>query len=964
MNLLGSANYDPAAAVSKATSSLLALTAVDTTNLRLAITVPSHGKVLFRMKCAITGATTLPGILLGVLNGATVLGRLSPQMFSGTQDRATENTYCEAEFIATGLTPGAMNVDAAYAVQVVVASTNIKYGGPNTNAGANAWGGFVFEAWDPQPVPTATPGAANGLQICGANAATTYATLTSTGAFSVNGVSAVSQTGDNFARLGAPAGASVSADIAAVKVDTAAVKVQTDKLTFTVANQIDSNVLDWKSATAPAMTGDAFARLGAPAGASVSADVAATKALLPTALVSGRMDCSVGAMAANVLTATAINADAITAAKIADGAIDAATFAAGAINAAAIAADAITDAKVASDVTIASVTGAVGSVTGAVASVTGAVGSVTGSVGGNVTGSVGSVATGGIAAASFAAGAINAAAIATDAFGALELAADAATEISTAVWAAATRELTAGTNIVLAKGTGITGFNDLSAAQVNTEADTALSDVGLTATITGRIDAATSTRLATAGYTAPDNATITAIAGYVDTEVGAIKAKTDQLTFTVANQADVNVVDWKGSAAPAMTGDAFARLGAPVGASISADLAAVKAVDDAVKAKTDNLPASPAATGSAMTLTAAYDAAKTAATQISVDDLPTNAELATALAGADDATLAAIAALNNISTTNIRTELATELGRIDVATSTRLATAGYTAPDNADILLIKAKTDNLPSAPADETLIIAATNALAASIAALPTTATVNAIKAKTDNLPLSPAAIGDAMTLTVAYDAAKTAATQVSIDALNDISTADVRTELSTELGRIDVATSTRLASSGYTAPDNADIAAIVAVTGLLSGMLENSTGYRFTTHALQQAPTGGSAPTVQAIADEVQTRTIAAVTIVNGLAPFIVNASALAGDAVIEIQSGLAMQTSLDLIPTNAELAAALAGADDATLAAIGALSIPTAIEIADEVEIRTLLANVKYVNGTQIIGDGSEPNRWRAA
>lgn len=84
------------------------------------------------------------------------------------------------------------------------------------------------------------------------------------------------------------------------------------------------------------------------------------------------------------LTAAGIAADAITAAKIADGAIDAATFAAGAINAAAIASDAITDAKVASDVTIASVTGAVGSVTGSV-------GSVVGNVGGNVTGSVGSV---------------------------------------------------------------------------------------------------------------------------------------------------------------------------------------------------------------------------------------------------------------------------------------------------------------------------------------------------------------------------------------------------------------------------------------------------------------------------------------------------------------------------------------------------------------------------------------------
>lgn len=44
------------------------------------------------------------------------------------------------------------------------------------------------------------------------------------------------------------------------------------------------------------------------------------------------------------------------------------------------------------------------------------------------------------------------------------------------VWAVATRVLTAGTNIVLAKGVGVTGFNDLSAAQVNAEVDTALAD--------------------------------------------------------------------------------------------------------------------------------------------------------------------------------------------------------------------------------------------------------------------------------------------------------------------------------------------------------------------------------------------------------------------------------------------------------------------------------------------------------
>lgn len=106
------------------------------------------------------------------------------------------------------------------------------------------------------------------------------------------------------------------------------------------------------------------------------------------------------------------------------------------------------------------------------------------------------------------------------------------------VWAHATRTLTAGTNIVLAKGTGITGFNDLSAAEVNAEADQALADVGLTATITGRIDVATSTRLASASYTAPDNASIAAI--LVDTaEIGAAGAGLTALPWNAAWDTEV-----------------------------------------------------------------------------------------------------------------------------------------------------------------------------------------------------------------------------------------------------------------------------------------------------------------------------------------------------------------------------------------------------------------------------------------
>lgn len=49
----------------------------------------------------------------------------------------------------------------------------------------------------------------------------------------------------------------------------------------------------------------------------IMADTNDIQTRLPAALVGGRMDASVGAMAANVLTSTAINADAITAAKVA-----------------------------------------------------------------------------------------------------------------------------------------------------------------------------------------------------------------------------------------------------------------------------------------------------------------------------------------------------------------------------------------------------------------------------------------------------------------------------------------------------------------------------------------------------------------------------------------------------------------------------------------------------------------------
>jgi hypothetical protein len=179
-------------------------------------------------------------------------------------------------------------------------------------------------------------------------------------------------------------------------------------------------------------------------------------------------------------------------------------------------------------------------------------------------------------------------------------------DAATAVWDAATRVLTAGTNIALAKGTGVTGFNDLTSAQVTTAATAATptaAAVTAAVTVTGDLSA---TMKASVTAAVP---TVAAIAAQVTTDHGAgsyirntepdntsitaIKAKTDNLPAAPADE----------SLIIAATNALNTKLGTPAGASVSADIAAAKTDTAAIKTKTDNLPASPAAVGSAMTLT-------------------------------------------------------------------------------------------------------------------------------------------------------------------------------------------------------------------------------------------------------------------------------------------------------------------------------------------------------------------------
>ena len=186
------------------------------------------------------------------------------------------------------------------------------------------------------------------------------------------------------------------------------------------------------------------------------------------------------------------------------GAITSSAFASGAINAAAIAADAIGASELAAD---------------AVAEIADAVWDEARS-GHTTAGTFGE----GVVVSSIATAAITAAAIAADAIGASELATDAVTEIVAAVWAAASRTLTANTNL-----------NDPSAATIadavwdearsgHTTAGTfgqgvaSVASGGITAA-TFATDAITSTALASSAVTEIQSGLSTLTAGQVNAEV-------------------------------------------------------------------------------------------------------------------------------------------------------------------------------------------------------------------------------------------------------------------------------------------------------------------------------------------------------------------------------------------------------------------------------------------------------------
>lgn len=161
-------------------------------------------------------------------------------------------------------------------------------------------------------------------------------------------------------------------------------------------------------------------------------------------------------------------------------------------------------------------------------------------------------------------------------------------------------------------------------------------------------------------------------------------------------------------------------------------------------------------------------------------------------------------------------------------------------------LAIKAKTDTLPPDPADASDIVtsfAVVNTKLDTIDDFVDTE-VSAIKAKTDNLPTDPA---DASDIAASFTTVNT-----KLDAINGaVDTEIAAIKVKTDNLPVDPADASDIAASFTTVNTKLDtvagyvdteVASIKAVTDKLNTALEvDGAVYRYTTNALEQAPTGG---------------------------------------------------------------------------------------------------------------------------
>ena len=251
-----------------------------------------------------------------------------------------------------------------------------------------------------------------------------------------------------------------------------------------------------------------------------------------------------------------------------------------------------------------------------------------------------------VSVADLAANSITASAIATDAIDADALKADAVTEIQSGLATAAA--LTAVDDFIDTEVAAILAAVDTEVAAIKAKTDnlpTAPAD-----------DTSIDTQLAT-------------IAGYLDTEVAAIKAKTDNLP---TDPADESLLEAAIAAAHATTNGKIDAVDDFVDTEVAAILAAVDTEVGSIKAKTDNLPTAPAddtSIDTQLATIAGYLDTEVAAIKAKTDNLPTDPADESLLE-------AAISAVSGLDAAGVRSAVGLAAANLDTQLSNILDLGG------------------------------------------------------------------------------------------------------------------------------------------------------------------------------------------------------------------------------------------------------------------------------------------------
>jgi hypothetical protein len=261
-----------------------------------------------------------------------------------------------------------------------------------------------------------------------------------------------------------------------------------------------------------------------------------------------------------------------------------------------------------------------------------------------------------------------------------------------------------------------------SAASVATAVRTELTEIS-------NLDASISSRLASADYAEPTSApSASSVASAVRTELGTELGRIDQNISSRLAAADYTTPPTTAQISSAVEGslldenDGQAVLNALVGAIGNQNVdeialvAAIRSDLERTGGKLDSIPTD-AAPSAASVATAVWSASTKEITGGTVDTL-TNAPESVTPADIWDYNDRTLTSASGPTAVEIRQEIDANSSKLDVAISSRLADADYVEPANSDVAAIKAKTDALPSDPADQSLLEAAIAGVTAPSAA------------------------------------------------------------------------------------------------------------------------------------------------------------------------------------------------------------------------------------------------------